>query len=105
MNTINTPREQSRRSTARRRVTLALKAPHAKEVSLLGDFNGWDPSATPMTPDNDGVWKSTLMLLSGRYEFKFLVDGRWREPSRGEPSAPNAFGSSNNVMVIGEEPG
>ena len=85
------------------RVTFSLRAAHAREVSLLGDFNNWDAAATPMKPDKNGIWKSTLILSSGRYEFKFLVDGKWREASKGESSVPNSFGTLNNVMVIEEK--
>ena len=31
-------------------------APNAREVSVVGDFNGWDGSASPMTRREDGVW-------------------------------------------------
>ncbi|MGN1309122.1 MAG: alpha amylase C-terminal domain-containing protein [Akkermansia sp.] len=35
-------------------------APAARELHLIGDFNGWDRSATPMTRDRHGVWEVTL---------------------------------------------
>jgi len=103
MKAINMPQEKSNKEIYRRRVTFSLKAARAKEVSLLGDFNNWDAAATPMKCDKDGIWKSTLILPSGRYEFKFLVDGRWREASKDEPCAPNSFGTLNNVLVIAEK--
>ena len=28
----------------------AVWAPHAKAVGVVGDFNGWDPDAAPMSP-------------------------------------------------------
>ena len=92
--------EKSNKTIYRRRVTFSLKATGAKEVSLLGDFNNWDAAATPMKRDKDGIWKSTLILPSGKYEFKFLVDGRWREASKAESSVANSFGTLNNVLVI-----
>ena len=100
---INMSRENSNKKIYRRKVTFSLKDARAKEVSLLGDFNNWDAAATPMQRDKDGIWKSTLILPSGRYEFKFLVDGRWREASKAEPSVPNSFGTLNNVLVIAEK--
>ena len=100
---IHMPQEIVKRKIYRRRVTFALKAPRAKEVSLLGEFNNWDAAATPMKRDKDGIWKTTLILPSGRYEFKFLVDGKWREAAKAEPSVPNSFGTLNNVLVIAEK--
>ncbi len=95
--------ETPKRKIYRQRVTFSLKAAHAKAVSLLGDFNNWDATATPMKRDKNGIWKSTLILSSGRYEFKFMVDGKWREASKTEPAVPNSFGTLNNVMVVAEK--
>ena len=100
MKAINMSREKSKRKIYRRKVTFSLKALRAKSVLLLGDFNNWDAAANPMKQDKDGIWKSTLILSSGIYEFKFLVDGRWREASKAESSVANSFGTLNNVLVI-----
>jgi 1,4-alpha-glucan branching enzyme len=103
MKAINMPWEKSKKKIYRRKVTFSLKALHAKSVLLLGDFNNWDAAANPMKQDKDGIWKLTLILSSGRYEFKFLVDGKWREASKGESSVLNAFGTLNNVLVVEEK--
>ena len=38
-----------------------LWAPRAISVALVGDFNHWDPSKTPMVPlwDNQEIWEVT----------------------------------------------
>ena len=43
-------------------------APNAQAVSLVGDFNGWDRSATPMERVEGGVWPrwSTTNTTTGR---------------------------------------
>ena len=52
--------------------------PAAKSVALIGDFNRWDPSATPLTRSAAGTWGRTLRLTAGRHEYAYLVDGkRW----------------------------
>ena len=51
-------------------------APQAKQVSLEGDFNGWDPDATPMIRQPDGRWMASLELTHGYHEYVFLVDGK-----------------------------
>ncbi len=35
----------------------AVWAPHARAVSLIGEFNGWDKNATPMVKQFDGTWE------------------------------------------------
>ena len=42
---------------------------------LVGDFNGWDPPATPMRRMPDGRWFVSLELHHGHHRYVFLVDG------------------------------
>lgn len=84
----------------KKKVTFRLKSPDATTVMLVGDFNHWSRNAAPMTPDAAGRWRTTLWLVPGRYEFKFLVDGKWREPAANENAVRNRFGTRNNVVFI-----
>ena len=39
-------------------------APHAAAISVVGDFNGWDAAANPMTRLNEqGLWGATVELM------------------------------------------
>ena len=50
-------------------------APEAKRVSIVGDFNNWNPNATPMNRQPDGQWTASLELRHGYHQYVFLVDG------------------------------
>ena len=82
-------------------VKFVFLAPQAANVSLVGDFNGWDASKMPMvrTP-NSGLWTVTLPLPAGRHLYQFVVDGTWIP----DPSAPIAgddgFGHANSVRLV-----
>jgi glycosidase len=41
-------------------------------VTLAGDFNDWDASATPLTDNGDGTWSVYLELEAGSYAYKFV---------------------------------
>ena len=84
----------------KRRITFTLKAPEAEEVILMGDFNHWDFKKHPMKRDDHGVWKKDVIVLPGKYEYKFLVDGRWRIDPSNKNICPNCFGTLNNVIAI-----
>ena len=84
----------------RRRVTFTLEAPKANKVILMGDFNKWDDQIHPMKKNRSGVWEKITMLLPGRYEYRFLVDGQWWNDPKNDQVCPNCFGTQNNVMVI-----
>jgi 1,4-alpha-glucan branching enzyme len=88
------------KKNTKRRVTFSLSAPMANEVSLCGDFNNWDAIAHPMKKDANRVWKKTLVLAPARYEYKFLVDGEWRNDPKNDKTCPNSFGTQNNVITI-----
>jgi len=50
-------------------------ADQAQRVSLVGDFNHWDPGAHPMKRMPDGVWFLTVELHHGHQRYAFWVDG------------------------------
>jgi len=83
-----------------RHVELRLAAP-ASSVSVVGDFNDWDPSGTPLRPTGrSGVWSVELRLKPGRYHYTFLIDGkRWAgDPS--EPQVASDFGAPMSVLTV-----
>jgi 1,4-alpha-glucan branching enzyme len=96
-------KDESKMKSHRRKVNFSLKAPHAKEVFLVGDFNNWDTKSNSMKPDKDGLWRISLILSPGRYEFKFFIDGKWREGLKGKHKVPNCFGTLNHVLVVPEK--
>ncbi|MCI6647487.1 MAG: 1,4-alpha-glucan branching protein GlgB [Oscillospiraceae bacterium] len=54
-------------------------APHAKEVSVIGDFNGWNGAANPMIPLECGVWAAFIPEAYPGNIYKFRIttwDGR-----------------------------
>lgn len=77
----------------------------ARAVAIVGDFNGWDETKTPMAKRGaDGTWSVRVPLSPGRYSYAFVVDGReWLVDARA-PQVPDAgFGPANAVIVDGAE--
>ncbi len=70
----------------------ALWAPGAREVRLVGDFNGWDRTTLPMArrPDT-GVWEIAVPGVVSGNRYKYAVagsDGSWTD--RADPLAVHA---------------
>jgi 1,4-alpha-glucan branching enzyme len=84
----------------RRRVTFMLDAPQAGEVCLMGDFNNWDALKHPMKRGKNGIWGKIVYLPPGRYEYKFLVDGRWNLDPEIRQLCRNCYGTSNNFIIV-----
>ena len=81
-----------------------LVAPQAASVSLVGDFNDWDPHRTPMTARGErtaGTWTAVLPLAPGRYRYAFLVDGaEWRADPRAPAAQDDDFGTPSSVLTV-----
>jgi 1,4-alpha-glucan branching enzyme len=58
-----------------RAVNFMCNAPEAKSVSIVGDFNSWNPSAHPMKQMADKGWHRQVELKHGHHRYAFLVDG------------------------------
>ncbi len=79
----------------------SLSAPQAKSVLITGNFNQWNLSAHPLKQDKKGVWKISLPLGSGRYEYRFLVDGQWQNDPNCSSFIENPFGTLNCLKIVG----
>ncbi len=51
-------------------------APNARSISLIGDFNSWDPTALPMERMEDGVWECTVQNISVYDLYRYHVVGQ-----------------------------
>ncbi|VFQ66721.1 unnamed protein product [Cuscuta campestris] len=69
----------------------------ASEVLVAGSFDSWT-CQRKMEKSSAGIFSLTLLLYPGKYEIKFIVDGKWRvDPLR--PVVQN-HGHENNLLVI-----
>jgi hypothetical protein len=96
--------EWAARGSGERPVEFVLVAPSARSVALVGDFNAWDPAATPMlqTPD-PGVWRLRVTLAPGLHLYGFVLDGQDWVTDPNAPLVPaDLYGSRNSVVVGGE---
>jgi 1,4-alpha-glucan branching enzyme len=80
-------------------VEFKLSANGANSVSVAGSFNGWNAKKTPLRKDGDW-WTATVELPRGRYEYRFVVDGKWVSDPSAKESATNPFGGDNSVLSL-----
>jgi 1,4-alpha-glucan branching enzyme len=91
---------KTKRKVLTKKVQFEFPAPEALEVYLAGDFNNWDSSANPMKKDKKGIWKTTVSLKPGTYEYRFFKDGNWENDPACSQCVPNEFGSQNCVRIV-----
>lgn len=49
----------------------------ASFISIVGDFNNWNPENDLLTKDKNNIWQITKKLQPGIYRYKYVIDGQW----------------------------
>jgi len=77
-------------------------APEATQVTLVGDFNQWDTSETPMQKMKNGDFTVTLELACDQeYKFRYLIDNsQWENDWQADRYVPNGHGSDDSLVAI-----
>lgn len=72
----------------------------AKEVALLGEFNGWTKSL--LKKQKNGTYQTTIELETGKnYEFRYLVDGQyWFNDEAADAYVPSRVSNEENFVVV-----
>ena len=90
-----------KREPETKQVEFSLLAPDAKSAFIAGSFNQWNPSSHPLKKDKQGVWKISLALNPGQYEYRFHVDGEWQNDPKCYSFLENPFGTLNCLKNVG----
>ncbi len=80
-----------------------IRAPEAVAVSLVSDFNGWDPTANPMRNAGGGWWEIPVALTAGSHQYAYWVDGRLVSPPEAESTVDDGFGGRNGLLYVEPE--
>ncbi|MBW2360167.1 MAG: AAA family ATPase [Deltaproteobacteria bacterium] len=87
---------------APREVVVRFRDQQASDVRIAGDFNGWvpDKGVRSLIESEGGtrVWTKILQLPPGRYEYRYVVDGEWREDPDSSETLPT--GLARSVLVV-----
>jgi len=72
---------------------------------VAGTFNGWAPDVAsggwPLEDgDGDNVWTATHVLDPGEYQYKFVINGDWRQDPANPNTVPDGYGDFNSVLTI-----
>src|SRR5205085_1827484 len=80
-------------------VRFAVWAPNAGYVSVVGDFNGWNPAADPLRAvDSTGIWEGIVEGAEAGQRYKFHLDGQ----ERADPFAFQAEVPPSTASIIFE---
>ncbi len=74
--------------------------PQARFVSLVGDFNHWNPENDLLCRGEDGIWRLKKRLAPGEYRYKFVIDGRWEVDYFNDLSASDETGGVCSLLRV-----
>jgi chromosome partitioning protein len=87
-----------------REVVVRFKDSAAGDVRIAGDFNGWVPDrgvrSLIASEGQERVWTKVLTLEPGTYQYRYVVDGEWREDPKNPQSAPGPTGQPNSILHV-----
>ncbi len=86
------------------RVTFSLD--HPGPVSVIGDFNRWDPYECPLKKRSNGLRSVTVEVpLGTEMRFRYLADGgAFFDDADAEWVEPNGYGGTHGVIVAAIPP-
>jgi hypothetical protein len=86
------------------RVLVTFRLPacvEAGQASVVGEFNGWNPTVDVMARGAAG-FTATVLLEPGRtYRYRYLLDGdRWENDWSAHAYVPNGFGEDDSLLDL-----
>jgi 1,4-alpha-glucan branching enzyme len=84
------------------KVTFSLPTDGSENrTAVVGDFNDWDPLATPLQRRRGELRASVSLAPGRRYAFRYLAEGgRWFNDEAADDYQPNAYGGSDCVLDL-----
>jgi len=81
-------------------VEFRLYKPGARSISLVGDFNNWNPENDLLGKNRDGIWRLKKRIPAGKYRYKYIVDGEWVPDLYNRHSASDITGQICSILTV-----
>lgn len=81
-------------------IEFRLYKPEARLISLVGDFNNWNPENDLLKRGKDGIWRLTKRLPAGTYRYIFIIDGKACPDMYNQESASTVNGEICSLITI-----
>jgi 1,4-alpha-glucan branching enzyme len=80
-------------------VTFRVWAPHAEKVYVIGSFNEWKETATPLVSEKNGYWSIDVPDVKKGDEYRYLLHGPAGPFSRIDPYARKVTNAAGNGII------
>ncbi len=83
-----------------RTVEFRIYNPQAKLISLVGDFNHWNPENDLLQKGTDGIWRLRKRLPAGTFRYRYIIDGEWSADLYNSRSASDSSGEICSFITL-----
>lgn len=82
------------------KVTFTVPAAEAEKVTLVGDFNDWNPEGAALKKFKNGNFKTTLDLpVEQSFEFRYIIDGDYVNEAEADGYRWNDYAGAENAVL------
>ncbi|HSV95745.1 MAG TPA: hypothetical protein VLM75_02295 [Spirochaetota bacterium] len=81
-------------------VEFRLHRPKARMISLVGDFNNWNPENDLLARGRDGTWRLRKKLHRGSFRYCYVIDGEWTVDIYNRESASSDTGQICSLIRV-----
>ncbi len=74
-------------------------APNADSVSVIGNFNNWQPDANPMTREDSGCWYAVIENATVGNEYRYAIRNGETTLNRIDPRVREVTNSVGNGLI------
>ncbi len=81
-------------------IEFRLYKPEARLISIVGDFNNWNPESDLLEKDKNGIWRLGKRLSRGMYRYKYIIDGNWTVDLYNDDTASDGVGGICSLIRV-----
>jgi 1,4-alpha-glucan branching enzyme len=74
--------------------------PNARIISLVGDFNNWNPENDILQRNNRGIWTLRKKLPKGTYRYIYIIDGSWKTDMYNPRTSSHPGGNICSLITV-----
>jgi 1,4-alpha-glucan branching enzyme len=78
-------------------------APNAQKVFVAGDFNNWDPKATPLISEGNGNFSADVPGAAAGQEYQYVIEHNGQTLWRQDPRALASKNSNGNSIIYDQQ--
>lgn len=88
-------------------VYLGIFAPQAQAVSLIGNWQGWQPQQLRLRPTSTGWWHAIILLPPGEYRYRFWIEPveqaapLWCPDPENPIRSEGGYRTDHSVLIVG----